>query len=86
MYFQCGNCDDTADACNCNVCGMVFCEKCQEFLFIDCDDVLSAWIDSHPDLDMGLERLKIEGFIKGYTTGAVSDVTISDLTNKGDTK
>ena len=79
MYFQCGNCDDTADTCNCNICGMVFCAKCQELLFIDCDDVLDAWIGVHPDLDMSLERLKIEGLIKDYKTGSVAG-----LPNNGD--
>ena len=68
MYFQCGSCDDTADKCNCNVCGMVFCEKCQEMIFIDCDDVVEAWIKNHPNLDMELERMKIEGVIKDYVT------------------
>ena len=66
MYFQCGNCDDTADQCNCSFCGFVFCEKCQKMIFIDCEDVVDAWVDNHPDLDMDLERLKIEGVIKSY--------------------
>ncbi len=77
MFFQCGNCEDTADQCNCNVCGMIFCEKCQEMLFIDCDDVIRAWIDNHPNQDMALARLMIEGVIKDYRT---SEQSASDET------
>lgn len=60
IYFQCGDCEDTADKCNCNSCGMVFCEKCQKMLFIDCEEVRSAWEEQHPDLNMDIEGINIE--------------------------
>jgi len=41
--FQCTSCEDTADKCNCNFCGMVWCEKCQAMISVDCDDVRIAW-------------------------------------------
>jgi len=66
MFFQCMSCDDTADECNCNTCGMVFCEKCQDVIYTECDDIREAWYNEHPDLDMQLEKLKIQGFIKDY--------------------
>lgn len=60
IHFQCADCEDTADKCNCNSCAMVFCEKCQKMLFIDCDEVVTAWQDQHPDLDMDMEGIRIE--------------------------
>ena len=60
INFQCGDCEDTADKCNCNICGMVFCNLCQKMIFIDCDDIRTAWGDQHPDLNMDIEGIRIE--------------------------
>jgi hypothetical protein len=60
IHFQCADCDDTADKCNCNNCVMVFCNLCQKMLFVDCDEVCSAWVEQHPDLNMDIEGIKIE--------------------------
>lgn len=68
MFFQCCSCEDTADECNCNVCGCVFCEKCQDTVFVECDDVVRSWMKNNPDKDMRLEKLKIQGVIKDYKT------------------
>jgi len=68
MFFQCTCCDDTADECNCNYCPMVFCEKCQEIVYLDPDDIRVAWYQENPDKDMNLEKMKIQGLIKDYST------------------
>lgn len=60
INFQCGDCDDTADQCNCNFCGMVFCNLCQKMIFIECDDVRVAWQEQHPRLNMDIESIKIK--------------------------
>ncbi len=59
MNFQCGDCEDTADDCNCNFCGTVFCNLCQKMVFIDCDAIVQAWQDEHPYLNMGAEKIKL---------------------------
>lgn len=41
--FQCIDCEDTADKCNCNGCAGVFCDKCNSCVWISCDDVRTAW-------------------------------------------
>lgn len=60
IHFQCGDCEDTADNCNCFSCMMVFCEKCQEMIYKNCDEIRIAWDDKHPDLRMDVEGIEIE--------------------------
>ena len=72
MFFQCGCCEDTADDCNCNFCGLVFCEKCQKIIFTDTDSIRDAWYKNNPDKDMQLEKMKIQGIIKSYRSSIIN--------------
>jgi len=72
MNFQCLDCEDTADECNCNSCSGVFCDLCQAIVWVDCDTIRDAWDDAHPDQDIQLEKLKTQGFISGYKSREVS--------------
>ena len=69
MNFQCLDCEDTADDCNCNYTAGVFCEKCQAVVWIDCDEVVSKWREENPEKDMQLEKYKIQGLINDYKSG-----------------
>jgi len=66
MEFQCLDCEDTTDDCNCNYSAGVFCEKCQEVIWIEGDEVVMAWRKANPDKDMQLEKYKIQGLISDY--------------------
>ena len=72
MNFQCMSCEDTADECNCNHAPMVFCDLCQKPVMISTEDVVEAWYETHPDLDLRLEKLKIQGVIAGYKSSIVN--------------
>jgi len=41
--FTCIDCEDNAEDCNCNDCFGVFCEQCQEIVWISCDDIRTAY-------------------------------------------
>ena len=66
MYFQCLDCEDTADECNCNYTAGVFCEKCQAIVWIECDEVVSQWRKANQDKDMRLEKMMIQNHITSY--------------------
>jgi len=73
MHFQCIDCEDTADDCNCNHSAGVFCDLCQKLMWISTDDIREAWYKNNPDKDMQLEKLKIQGVIKDYKSSIASD-------------
>lgn len=59
IHFHCGNCEDTADDCNCNFCGVVFCDLCQDMISADCDEIVEAWRKEHPKLSVRSEAIRI---------------------------
>ena len=72
MNFQCLDCEDTADDCNCFHSAGVFCEKCQKIVWVSCDEVVSEWYKQNRDKDMQLEKYKIQGIITGYHSSSTT--------------
>jgi len=72
MNFQCLDCEDTADECNCNYTAGVFCDLCQEIIWIGCDEVRDLWYKNHPHMDLFLEKYKIQGLIKDYDSSSTT--------------
>ncbi len=72
MNFQCLDCEDTADECNCSYTAGVFCDLCQKIVWVDCDDVREAWHRANPDKDMRLEKMVLQGHILKYHSSVTS--------------
>lgn len=49
--FQCIDCDDHAKECNCTDCVGVFCQDCNEVIWLTCDAVREAYRYLHEETE-----------------------------------